>query len=98
MSWSGLTLHDGQQQAHLELRVGLDQGVEDVLEHLEPEIRTSLLRVELFGFTGDRRDEVPRGLVAEVHPLTRPNTRPAVKHNDDTDGGQDRSSSHGFTV
>jgi hypothetical protein len=36
----------------------LDERVEDVLQDLEREICAGLLRVELVGFTCDRRDEI----------------------------------------
>ena len=42
-----------QRRLHLEVLVGFDEGVEDVLEYFEGEVGTGLLRVELVGFTGD---------------------------------------------
>ena len=48
----------GERRPHLEVGVGLDQSVEDVLEHLEREVGAGLVGVELVGFTGDRGDEI----------------------------------------
>ncbi len=39
-----------QRGAHLQVLVGLDQGVENVLQHLEREVGTRSVRVELIGF------------------------------------------------
>ena len=61
----------GERGSHLEVLVGLDECVEDVLEHLERKVRACLVRVELIGFAGDRRHEIARGLVAEVDTLAR---------------------------
>ena len=58
-----------ERGTHLEVFVGFDKSVEDVLEHLEREVGAGLLGVELVGLTGDRRDQIPGCLVAEVDPL-----------------------------
>ena len=50
----------GERRLHLEVGVGLDERVEDVLEHLEREVGAGLVGVELVGFTGDRGDEIAR--------------------------------------
>ena len=43
-----------ERRDHLELFVGFDESVEDVLEYLEREVGGGLVRVELIGLTGDR--------------------------------------------
>jgi len=59
----------GERRPHLQVFVGFDERVEDVLEHLEREVRTRLLRIELIGLTRDRCNEVSGGITPEVDPI-----------------------------
>ena len=51
---------------HLEVGIGFDERVVDVLEDFEGEVGAGLAGVELVGLTADRGDQAAGGVVTEV--------------------------------
>ena len=86
----------GERRAHLEIGVGFDQGVEDVFEHLEREVRAGLMWVELVGFTRDRGDQIARRGVAEVDAFPRGTARDRQqqRHGEGHTGREHRTTPH----
>ncbi len=82
-----------ERRSHLEVLVGLDEGVEHVLQHLEGEVRGAALGgVELVWLAGDRRGDVARRRSAQINPRTRRTRRQQPDHYEGS--GQHRWSSH----
>jgi hypothetical protein len=60
----------GERRTHFEVFVRFDERVIDVLQDLKREVGACLVGVELVRLTGDGRDEVLSGLIAEVNAFT----------------------------